>query len=322
MFLSISIVFVYFNLAPKENSEDTVFLVNKGDNAQIISRNLENEKLIKSYTFFYILSRLSGTGTKMQVGNYLIKNNMSALAIHNMITNGKQILVKATIPEGWTKSKIAFYLEDRGITAKESFLASLKSKDIMSKYQIKGKDLEGFLYPDTYMIPKNYPSDKIVEAFVSNFFKNIKTIYSDYKEIDIKDFYDKIILASIVEREYRIKDEAPKIASVFTNRLKKEMFLGSCATVEYVISEELKKKHPEYLTYKDLEIKSEYNTYINIGLPPAPISNPGYTALKAAFYPEETNFLYFVLKNKETGEHFYSKTLRDHNKAKFLYLKK
>jgi UPF0755 protein len=100
------------------------------------------------------------------------------------------------------------------------------------------------------------------------------------------------------------------------------MPLGSCATVEYIITEIQKKPHPEYLTYEDIAIESDYNTYIHHGLPPSPIANPGLVALKAAFYPAETDYLYFVLRDKNSGEHFFSKKLVDHNQAKILYLKK
>jgi UPF0755 protein len=112
------------------------------------------------------------------------------------------------------------------------------------------------------------------------------------------------------------------MASVFRNRLAINMALGSCATVEYIITETLGKAHPEYLTYKDLEIPSPYNTYRRTGLPPGPISNPGETALNAAFFPEKTDFLYFVLKDTASGAHFFSRSLKEHTDAKVLYLKR
>ena len=100
------------------------------------------------------------------------------------------------------------------------------------------------------------------------------------------------------------------------------MPLGSCATVEYVITELQKKPHPDFLTYADIAIDSSYNTYINRGLPPAPISNPGGIAISAAFNPAETDYLYFLLRDRQSGEHFFSKRLSEHNDARVLYLKK
>ena len=124
-----------------------------------------------------------------------------------------------------------------------------------------------------------------------------------------------------MEREYRVTEEASLIASVFYNRLALNIALGSCATVEYVITEEQGKPHPEFLNYRDLEIVSDYNTYLFPGLPPGPISNPGETALRAAFFPEESDFLYFLLQNAESGRHYFSRTYTEHNEAKVVYLK-
>ena len=141
------------------------------------------------------------------------------------------------------------------------------------------------------------------------------------KKLDVEELHEKVIMASIVEREYRLIREAPIIASVFYNRLGVNMGLGSCATVEFIITEIEGKKHPEYLTYEDLEIDSPYNTYKYAGLPPGPICSPGEISLRAAFFPEDTDFWYFLLKDQDTGEHFFSKNDIEHNKAKRLYLK-
>jgi len=121
-----------------------------------------------------------------------------------------------------------------------------------------------------------------------------------------------VTLASIIEREYRSADEAPLIASVFTNRIKKGIGLYSCATVEYVITEVLGRPHPDIITYDDLKIQSPYNTYLNAGLPPAPICNPGLVALKAAAEPAQSDFYYFQLMDEAAGRHVFTKTLSEH----------
>ena len=131
-----------------------------------------------------------------------------------------------------------------------------------------------------------------------------------------------MILASIVEREYRVEEEAPLIASVFTNRLRLGIGLESCATLAYIITEIQHKPHPEYITLEDKGIDSPYNTYKWAGLPPGPIANPGRVALDAAFHPARTDYLYFVLRDPEEGKHYFSRDLDAHNKAKNLYLKK
>jgi UPF0755 protein len=130
-----------------------------------------------------------------------------------------------------------------------------------------------------------------------------------------------VILASIVEREYRLASEAPLIASVFRNRLRYNIGLESCATIEYILTEIEGRPHPKFITKSDIEIDSDFNTYKWAGLPPGPISNPGRVALEAAFHTPETDYYYFVLRDPATGEHHFSGDLEEHNEAKYIYLK-
>jgi len=141
------------------------------------------------------------------------------------------------------------------------------------------------------------------------------------RSTDAAELNRRIIIASIVEREYRVPEEAAVMAGVFYNRLDIGMALQSCATVEYVITEIQGRPHPEQLFNRDLEIRDPYNTYIRPGLPPGPISAPGETALKAAFIPESTEYLYFRLIDTGAGRHYFSRTLDDHIRAGALYVK-
>jgi UPF0755 protein len=161
----------------------------------------------------------------------------------------------------------------------------------------------------------------IVDKLVSTFFKNLSDIVPDLAKMDSKTIHDRVILASIIEREYRIKEEAPIIASVFYNRLKARVGLESCATLEYIITEILGLPHPTKITLDMKEIDSPYNTYKWNGLPPGPISDPGKLALTAAFFPAKTDYWFFVVKNQSTGEQYFSKDLEEHNEAKYFYLK-
>ena len=154
------------------------------------------------------------------------------------------------------------------------------------------------------------------------FFDTLDKMEPEWKEMPQGKLRDTLIVASIVEREYRAPDEAPLIASVFYNRLRRNIGLESCATLEYIITEIQQKAHPEYITTEDEKLNSPYNTYKWAGLPPGPISNPGRTALEAAFRPAQTDFLYFVLRDPDAGRHYFSRDLSEHNQAKYLYLKK
>lgn len=317
-------VLYYFNSSPCGSDRDgyRVFAVEKGENLISIADDLEKGDFIRSAFFLRLISRVSGTESSFKSGQYRISNGMGAKAIHDLLIKGSGILVKVTIPEGTTLIAVSSILEKAGIISSEDFMKAACSEEIREKYSISGKSAEGFLFPDSYLFTKGISPDKILDAMIGNFFEKLVSVYPDYRKLSFEELYDKVILASIVEREYRKAEEAPLIASVFYNRLENKIALSSCATVEYVMTELMGKKHPEYLTYDDIKIDSDYNTYIKRGLPPGPIANPGLISLKAAFFPAKTDYLYFLLKNRETGEHFFSKRFSEHNKAKALYLKK
>lgn len=297
------------------------FTIGKGETVQHVARRLEAESYIRSSAFMALAARLQKSQNRIKHGTYKIPEGSSTTAILDLFVAGKQILVKVTIPEGYTISKIAKLLEAKEIIKGELFIEAANDPDLAAEYGIPRDTFEGFLFPDTYFFPKMYTPEKVIETMVGNFFSVLEKIAPEYKNMPGQNLMQKVIIASIVEREFRVADEAPVIASVFYNRLALNKRLESCATVEYVITEEQGKEHPEFLTYQDLEIPSPFNTYRNTGLPPGPICNPGAVALQAAFSPEETDYLFFLLKDPDTGEHFFSENAFDHNRAKRLYLK-
>ena len=181
--------------------------------------------------------------------------------------------------------------------------------------------MEGFLYPDTYLFPSGYPASKVVSAMADNFFRRLNDIAPESLSMSPADIAKKVIIASIVEREYRIPEEAALMAGVFYNRINIGMALQSCATVEYIITEIQNRPHPNVLLNRDLEIRDPYNTYQYPGLPPGPISAPGETALRAAFNPSPSEYFYFRLIDDNAGQHYFSRTLDDHIRAGILYLK-
>lgn len=306
--------------AEAENREK-VFKVEKGESVSIVARKLENEKFIRSKYFFIGISKFKNTQASLKSGYYKISTTMSTIEIHNLLVAGTQKMVKVTIPEGLTARKIGVKFDEAGVCSKEDFLKAVQSPDIVKKYQIKSDSVEGYMYPDTYMFHQDVTAENVVEHLVDTMFEKISRIYPEYDDMEPEELHDKIIIASIVEREYRNPDEAAKIASVFYNRLKINMPLQSCATVVYVLTEIKGEKHPEKLTYSNLEVDSKFNTYEERGLPPAPIANPGINALEAVFHPADTDYLYFLLKDQDAGSHVFSKTLSDHDNAYRLYIK-
>jgi UPF0755 protein len=315
--------FLFLDSSPVQRKPgDGLFSIEKGESLSHISRKLRAQGFIRFAPLLDLMGRVKGTQSDFKAGYYRIPGGSSTLAIHNLLVEGAQSIGKITIPEGWTTGKIARHLEAQGVCTAADFLAATRSPALLAEFGVEGKSLEGFLFPDTYFVPRPFPASTFVELMVKTFFDNLGHVAPSWKEMGQGAVTDTVIVASIVEREYRVDEEAPLIASVFYNRLRRNMGLESCATLEYIITEIQQKAHPEYITREDEKINSPYNTYKWAGLPPGPISNPGRTALDAAFHPARSDYLYFVLRDANAGRHFFSRDLNAHNQAKYLYLKK
>lgn len=294
----------------EETSVSLHLKIEQGESARKIAALLQKEKIIKNKDAFYLLARFPRLGsllTGQEAQAFCVKagvcdltSAMDAGQIYKELSAGREELLSVSIPEGLTVSKIAQRLEKAGVCGHKDFKAAAQG-------------LEGFLFPDTYMLAPDSDAKKVVQIMTENFYKKISEIPSlAALASDKEKLKQTVTLASIIEREYRSADEAPLIASVFTNRIKKGIGLYSCATVEYVITEVLERPHPDIITYDDLKIQSPYNTYLNAGLPPAPICNPGLVALKASAEPAKSDFYYFQLMDEAAGRHVFTKTLSEH----------
>ncbi|MGA2977436.1 MAG: endolytic transglycosylase MltG [Spirochaetia bacterium] len=318
-----AIALAFVNSSPhRAGSTDRLFSIDKGESLSEISRQLQRQGFIRFAPLLNLVGRLEGTQSGFKAGYFRIPARASTLEIHHLLVQGSQSVQKVTIPEGWTASKIARHLEALGVCPAGDFIAATRSPALIARFGIAGKTMEGYLFPDTYFVPRPFPGAAMAELMAKTFFATVEKIAPEEKAMPGESLRDTVIMASIVEREYRVDEEAPLIASVFYNRLKRNIGLESCATLEYIITEIQQKAHPEYITLDDEKLDSPYNTYKWAGLPPGPISNPGKTALEAAFHPARTSYLYFVLRDQQAGKHYFSRDLNEHNQAKFLYLKK
>lgn len=302
-------------------SDGRLFDVIKGESTNSLAARLEGEGIIRSALAFSLTARIEGNASKLRSGTYRIEPGMGGLAVLRLIVEGKEVLRKVTLPEGLTLKETAAVLAENGIVEAEQFLAVADDSAVLSMLGIPGTSAEGYLFPDTYFMPVNYGALKTLSELVSTFRAKVATI-PEAKGLSATALQDKLILASIIEKEYRIPEEAPLIASVFDNRLKIGMGLQSCATVVYVITERLGKPHPDVVYDKDLAIHDPYNTYLHRGLPPSPIASPGLVALKAAFEPATSPFLYFRLVDPVVGTHHFSTNFDEHLKAAQLVLKR
>ncbi len=326
-------LFMYFNRSPDVMpyiSEDIknmsmenghlILEVKSGETGMSVGNRLEEAGVIRTQYLWALLSKIDKEYIK--AGVYAVQLPASQMEIRSLLVSGKQMLIKVTIPEGGTLKKTAQILEDASVCTAEDFLSAAGDETILARYRIPSKTMEGYLYPDTYFFPRSFPAARVIEKMADTFFEKLTEIAPESLAMSPEELNKRVILASIVEREYRVSDEAPLMAGVFYNRLNIGMALQSCATVEYVITEIQGRDHPEVLYNKDIEIRDPYNTYIRPGLPPGPISGPGEVALKAVFQPASSNYLYFRLVDPGAGRHYFSRTLDDHIRAGVLYVKR
>ena len=314
----------YLNLPPRaEQSTDAtrLFVVQSGESLTGVAQRLYEEGIIRSPLLLRALAKARGTETAIKAGFFRLPAAATAGEILNLLVAGSHDLVRVTVPEGWTINKLAAYLEQQGITRADEFSATARSPELMAEYGVEAVSAEGYLFPDTYYFPRGYPAAGVARHMIDTFFERLAEIHPTYTPDAAAELHDTVILASIVEREYRVASEASVIASVFYNRLGVDVGLESCATIEYIITEIQGNEHPERIFHVDLEIDSAFNTYKWHGLPPGPISSPGMTALQAALFPADTDYWYFVVKDPATGAHQFSTDLSEHSEAKFLYLK-
>ena len=296
-----------------------------GTSVRSLASRLAQKKLIRSEKAFYLAARYPFvTGRThpfvLKSGLYAVSSAQGVGDLLEMFESGKGMYITTVIPEGLTLGKIAAQLEEQGVCGADDFKRAATDVALLSAYNIPvglfntRDSFEGYLFPDTYFFTPQMTGEAVVRMMADNFFAHAATIPA-LAGLSPVALHDVVILASIVEREYRVDAEAPLIASVFTNRIKARSGLYSCATIEYVITEIMGHPHPDVITYEDLKIDSPYNTYKWAGLTPGPISNPGMVALQAAAQPPETDYFYFTLTDAAVGSHTFSNSFNAHIQA-------
>jgi UPF0755 protein len=279
------------------NSKDKqtmVFVVNKGAGLKEISGNLETAKLVKNRIIFFIYARLGRFEGKIQAGDFRLSPSMSVSEIAQNLTHGT-LDIWITVPEGKRATEIARTLQENIPTYETSWINPLTAN-------------EGYLFPDTYLIPKDATIEMIVAQMRNNFDQKYKTLDISKTKLSQAQI---VTLASLVEREAKFDEDRPLVASVLLNRFEIGMKLDIDATVQYLLgySQEEKTWWRKNVTFEDLKINSPYNTYRNAGLPPTPIANPGLEAMRAIVNPADTNYIYYI--SDKTGHLHFAKTLSE-----------
>lgn len=291
-----------------------VMNVPKGASFRVIANNLEKAGVVRNSDSFIFIASLLGTYKKVKAGEYEFNTAMTPIEVLDFLVKGKVKKHLVTIPEGFNLKDVASALKQAGLADENEFLARATDKKFAASLALDGPTFEGYLFPDTYEFTKGMTVDEIIMKMAEKF----KSVY--FAEIDSAakkkgvSMNRVVTLASIIEKETGAPNERELISAVFHNRLKKGIKLQSDPTVIYDI-----KAFDGNLTKKHLVTRTPYNTYVNYGLPPGPIANPGKASLKAALNPANEDYLYFVSKND--GTHFFSKNLNEHNKAVYHFQK-
>lgn len=296
---------------PLKSNVDTIIVeVKPGDGFNDILNRLDKENKLSNKLLIKVKLAIDNRKLNLIEGIYEINTNTT---LENFISsldneNGDKDLVKLTIPEGYSIEEIAKTVEEKEICSKEDFLRAVKDYELPSFVKADSKkkyNLEGFLYPDTYLIKKGSDANYLIKTMLNRFSEVMKQVKEE-TQIDLKDEdVEKIItIASIIEKEARVSQDRALISSVIYNRLDKDMKLQIDASVIYALG-----YHVDVVLNKHLEIDSPYNIYKYKGLPVGPIANPGVDCIKAALLPEKTDYLYYILQGD--GSHYFTNSYED-----------
>jgi UPF0755 protein len=295
---------------PQHNPHKIIKItVESGSTLKNISNLLANKNIISNKNIFSLAVMIMGKEKELPTGTFRIVNAKSNYSIIQQLVHGAPEIKKVRILEGWNVNQIADHLS---ITMGFDSLALVKlieNEKFISKHGINGRSLEGYLSPDTYFFFEGESPESVIAQLIKEYktFWNTNN-YKRAKELNLTE-HEVVTLASIIEGEAIYDSERSKISAVYHNRLKINMKLQADPTIQYIIPDS-----PRRLLNRDLRIKSPYNTYLNKGLPPGPINCPGKESIKAALYPEQNDFIYFVATGD--GYHTFSTNENDHNRAK------
>lgn len=270
-----------------------------------IASALQGAGIIRSRIAFLAVAVGRGSHRRLRAGEYELDARLPLFEIVRRLEQGRGRVHEVTIPEGWTAQQIAERLADEELVGRDRFLGLIKDQRTLRQFGVEGDSLEGHLFPDTYRLVKGLSERAIIQRMVRRF----QEVFGPDEQARARELrmslQEVVILASLIEREARAPQERPLISAVFHNRLQRGMPLQSDPTVMYGLS-----LVSGRLTKAQLQAPSPFNTYLNHGLPPGPIANPGRASILAALYPASSRYLYFVSRND--GTHAFSRTLEEH----------
>jgi peptidoglycan lytic transglycosylase G len=282
----------------------------QGSGSVAIAKRLADAGIVHDVNSFRLALWLTGEGRRLQAGEYRFDRPVSARQVADKIARGEVYVRPITFPEGLTIKQMAALYEAKGFGPAKDFAAAAAKGALVSAIDPDAKDLEGYLFPDTYKLPRRVTAAQLVGRMVQAFMKALTPDLIDAAEARQLTVRQFVTLASIVEKETGNKEERPLVAAVYSTRLRIGMALQCDPTVIYALDR--LGRYNGNLTRDDLQYDSKYNTYRYPGLPPGPIASPGRASLEAAAHPADAPYLYFVSKND--GSHAFATTLEEHNR--------
>jgi UPF0755 protein len=292
---------------------ETNVIVPQGTSAAGVARLLAEQHVIGSAAAFDLLVRLRKGAAEIKAGQFRFGEHKTLDEIYRqMLSGGAQVATWVTFPEGFTARQMAATLADHNLGSRDD----LERAFLTTHLEVGGarsKSLEGFLFPSTYLVPVDATPAQIARQLTDEFRAQLpRGAAARAKHLGMR-VVDVVTVASLIEREAQADDERRLMAGVYYNRLRRHMPLQVDATIEYIFP-----RHKTVITRADLASDSPYNTYKHLGLPPTPIANPGRPSLLAAFDPQPSPYLYYVLRGK--GHHAFARTLAEHNANVARYL--
>ena len=302
-------IFLYRVPQPRgEERIQKILVISEGETLRDTAQRLFEQGLITRTGPFIVAGKVLAIEHRVIPGEYELHTQMSPLDILRRLKDGRVIQYEVTIPEGFSLSQIARLLEEKGLVQADAFIQRAQDPNFIRSLGYEGNSLEGYLFPESYYFPKRIGVDEILRGLLREFEKVYTPDMAARAEVLGMTRHEVVTLAAMIEKESSVDSERPLVSAVFHNRIRKGIRLQSDPTVIYAI--------PNFdgnLTRRHLRTPSPYNTYTVKGLPLGPIANPGKASLLAALYPASVKYLYFVSKND--GTHYFSNTLREHNRA-------
>lgn len=293
------------------HNSNIVITIPQGASLHEITAYLEHLNIINNQSRFILATKLMLKERDLRAGRFNLKRASNYYELIKTLSDWEVETVRVTIPEGLRAREIAKILEKRiGISA-DGFMKKVMDPNFTHELGIAANNLEGYLFPDSYDLLENDSPEYVIHRMVGRF----KELVNDSIRLEIKrtgyTMHQIVTIASIVEGECQVNFERPIVASIYYNRLRKRVRLESCPTIQYIIPDS-----PRRILRSDLKIESPYNTYQHYGLPPGPVSNPGFKSIQAAINPAKTKYLYMVSNGDSTYTHTFTSSYEEFLTAK------